>query len=61
MTRMALIVRLYSFIWFAWTMVESTSIIIKCVLELVTQGSCIKTLGYLSQERLSEKYIGMKT
>jgi hypothetical protein len=28
-------------------MVESTSIIIKC--------------GYLSQERLSEKYIGMKT
>jgi hypothetical protein len=61
MTRMALIVRLYSSIWFAWTMVESTCIMIKFVLELVTQGSCIKTLGYLSQERLCEKYVGMKT
>jgi hypothetical protein len=61
MTRMALIVRLYSSVWFAWTMVESTCIMIKFVLEHVTQGSCMKTLGYLSQERLCEKYVGMKT
>jgi hypothetical protein len=61
MARMALIVRLYSSVWFAWTMVESTCIIIKCVLELVIQGSCIKTLGYLSQvcwyENLSHGYM----